>query len=298
MSRTVVVLNPTAGSGRAGRAWTESRAREPEFAALDVVLGESAAATVEALHDRLKGGGVDRVIAVGGDGTAHLVVNAVVTSGQADTVAFGLVAAGTGADFARGLGLPKRIGPALRRVLDAEARSVDVIEMVPDDPSVERRIVLNIASAGLSGQVVEEVASIDRGTYLGATIRALGRYRPRPCRVVADGEVLCDGRFFLLAIANGRYFGKGMHVAPRARLDDGLIDVVLARLVPGWQMPWLLPRFMLGRHLSHPRVTHVRAREVRIEPPDDFLPYELDGEVQPSVACTFRVLPGALRLLA
>ena len=153
----------------------------------------------------------------------------------------------------------------------------------------------------MSGVVVPAVnANPRRGrlTYLATTLQALLRYRPVPCRIEVDGELFCDGEFFLVALANGPYFGKGMPVAPGAALDDGRIDVVYIPPVPLWHLPWRLPQFLTGRHVRLPIVRVRRAERVRLVPAAGFPPYEVDGECLASGTAEVRVLPGALRVLA
>ncbi len=201
-------------------------------------------------------------------------------------------------DLARGLGLPRRPLAALRHALAAEPRRIDALRLETDR---ETRYAVNTSSAGMSGAIVPAVnANPRRGrlSYLTTTLAALARYRPVPCRVRVDGEPFYDGEFFLAAFTNGRYFGNGMPIAPEARLDDGLIDVVLIPPVPLWHLPYRLPQFLTGRHVKLPVVRCVKARRVRLTPAAGFPPYEVDGECLPSGPAEVRVLPGALRVLA
>ncbi len=302
IEETAVLVNPAAGGGRAGRVWDRLVAAVPELAGARRVAGAGAGAARAELEELLAGD-MRRLIAVGGDGTAHLAANAILAAGRGERVDFGLVPAGTGSDLARGLDLPARPEAALRRALAAAPRPIDAIEIRTD--AGERRWAVNTASAGLSGAVVVGInANPRRGklAYLSATLRGLLRYRPAVCRVEVDGEELYDGEIFLAAVANGRYFGNGMKVAPEARLDDGHLDVVAVPPVPLWHLPYRLPQFLTGRHLKLPIVRFRKARRVRLEPrqggPDPFPPYEVDGEVLASGPAELRVLPGALRVLA
>ncbi len=303
MDETAVLVNPAAGGGRAGRTWERLLAAVPELAAARRIGGdgaEEARAELAAARES----GVRRLIAVGGDGTAHLAANALLASGRGQRVAFGLVGAGTGSDLARSLGLPRRPEAALRHLLAAEPRPLDAIEV--RTAAGAGCYAVNTATAGLSGEVVLAInANPRRGqlSYLAATLKGVLRYRPAACRVEVDGEELFDGDCFLAAVANGQYFGNGMHLAPEARLDDGLLDVVVAPTLPLWHLPYRLPQFLTGRHLKLPIVRFRQARRVRIEPRAEpgapvFPPYEVDGESLPSGPAEIRVLPAALRVLA
>ena len=296
MQGTLFLVNPQAGSGRAGRIWDELRAAMPEIAAADAIVAADPEAAGRELDRRLAGP-VERVISIGGDGSIHLAVNRLLRSGRHD-IPLGLVPAGTGSDLARTLGLPRDPKKALDRALTAVPRPIDVIEVETD--AGDRRYVLNVASAGISGRVDELVNAQPKRSataFLTATLRALGSYRPFACRVEADGEPWVEGGVFVLAVANGRSFGKGMRIAPRAEVDDGLADVVLVRPMPRWQIPLRMPRIYLGTHLDQPMVAWRRARRVRLEAAGPFPPFDVDGEVMPSGSATFTVLAGALRFL-
>jgi diacylglycerol kinase family enzyme len=112
-----------------------------------------------------------------------------------------------------------------------------------------------------------------------------------------DGEPFYHGPAFLWAAANGPTFGKGMRVAPPARLDDGLVDVVVVGDLPRWILPLRLPQLLLGRHLGKPKVHYRQARRVTWEPLAPFPPFELDGETMPCAAADLLVHPGGLRVL-
>ena len=300
MSRTLFVLNPNAGGGRAGHVRDRILNRSPDLKDDDWIESPDAGEARELLRLRLTEPDVERVVAIGGDGTAHGVVQELLQQGVGERLAFGLVPAGTGSDFSRYLGqafdFSKDSEACLRRVLEAEARPIDAISIETD--SGIRSYCLNIASAGLSGAVDLAVnAGSEHGSYLLATVKTLLTYRPMACKVEVDDQPLTGEPFFLVAMANGRFFGKGMQVAPDARIDDGLLDVVLVPPVPLWQLPIRLPQFLTGRHIRLKQVRALKARKVRIEPPEGFFPFDLDGETQTAEAATFQILPGALRLL-
>ncbi|MEL7059602.1 MAG: diacylglycerol kinase family protein [Acidobacteriota bacterium] len=313
MKRALVLLNRAAGSGRAGALWRRLEHEVAELETCEVVVAASAAAARDQLMTHLRARQVERLIAIGGDGTAHLAVDALLAAERGD-VGFGLLAAGTGSDFDRHLQrrmmrMAKSQGrrpsletdPARRlsRILRAsDAQPIDAIEMHFDDG--ERRFGLNIASAGLSGAVdaaVERGRRHGSGSYLRATLGVLARYRPPSLRVAVDDELIHDGPLFLVAMANGSSFGKGMLVAPDAEIDDGLLDVVLVPPQARWKLPWLLPQFLAGRHVRRPQILVRRAREVRLEPAKSEPPFDFDGETLSARPARIRCLPRAIRLL-
>lgn len=291
MTDLVVYLNPRAGGGRCRAAFERLAATLAPLRQAPVVEdGDQLAAALAA-------GTPIRLLVVGGDGTLHWVVNDLVRRALLDRVAVGILPAGTGGDFARALGLPRDLERAAAAVLAAAPRPIDLFEL---DCAGERHRVVNVASAGISGRVDELVnAEPERGslTFLKCTLQALLHYAARPCRVELDGARWYEGPAYLFAMANGTSFGKGMKVAPRAVLDDGLADVVLVRDVPRWRIPLRLPRIYLGTHLASRFVAYARAREIAYTPLEPIPPLDLDGETSPSGPLVLRVLPGALRIL-
>jgi diacylglycerol kinase (ATP) len=295
VSGLVVFVNETSGRGRA--RWLLDRLREREARLHHaVVVSAPTADSARAELDRALDADPERVVIFGGDGTTHLVANKVLDRGQGADVTLGLVPAGTGSDFARSLRIPRVIFRAMARALDGAPQAVDALRVTTDDGAASHAV--NVASAGVSGMVDEEVNAVRRrGTisYLAATLRALRRYRNVPCRVTVDGDRWHEGPLLLLAAANGRWFGNGMRIAPRASPYDGLADVVLVGPVPRAQLPFRLPQIYLGTHLSAPFVRSGRARQVRLEPLAPLPPLDLDGETMPAGAATISVEPGALR---
>ena len=297
LAEVLFLVNPAAGSGRGAAVWRALTESHPELRGARAVRECDPAAARAAVTAALAGG-ARALVAVGGDGTVHHAANALLGAGLAERVPLGIVPAGTGSDLARTLGVPMSPAGALELALAGEPRPLDAIEVRIG--AAAPRWVVNSASAGLSGVVVEAVTALPRRratTYVSATVRALASYRPLPCRVAVDGEPFYEGPAFLWAATNGPTFGKGMRVAPRARVDDGLAEVVVVGDVPRWQLPLRLPQLLLGRHLGLPEVHYRQARRVRWEPLVPFPPFELDGEALANEAAELAVQPGALRVL-
>ncbi len=296
MSGIAVLVNPAAGGGRAGRFWERVRPAAEALAPLRILAAGDAAAARRAVVDAVAHG-CERVVAVGGDGTAHLVANALLDAGGGATL--GIVPAGTGSDLARALGIPRDPRAAVRQALLGAPAPFDAGRC---EGPAGRFAFVNIASAGIGGLVDEAVNAVPnrgRTAFLSATLAALRRYACVPVRVVLDGRPWFEGPLFLLAVANGTTFGKGMRVAPGARPDDGAFDVVAVSEVSGWELAVRLPQVYLGRHLHARPVHHARARAVRLEPLAPLPPLDVDGETYPSAGpLTFTVAAGALRIAA
>jgi diacylglycerol kinase (ATP) len=181
-------------------------------------------------------------------------------------------------------------------IATATPRPIDIGSVTYDG---RQRYFLNIASAGISGDVAARVnrhAERRAWTFLQATIQTMLRYVPQPVRIALDGAAWYEGAAYLLAVANGTTFGRGMLIAPQARPDDGLFDVVLVR---GMSRPRILLAFekvYRGAHLDHPKVKYQRAAQVSIDTRAPFH-FELDGEIYGGQSLTFAIRPGLLHML-
>ena len=302
MRPLVFLVNPKAGSGRAGAVWDGLVDSHPELRRATVVRESEPAAAAAGLRAAIAAGAT-AVVAVGGDGTAHMVANLLLGDGLAERVAMGLVPGGTGGDLCRSVGIPRAPGAALQVALAGEPRPLDAFEVRRVGEGAGGppwRYCVNTVSTGVAGLVVEAVHALPRkgaAVYLTTTVKTLFSYRPVRCRILVDGQPFHEGPIFLLAVANGPTFGKGMKVAPHARVDDGLADVVVVGDLPRWQLPLRLPQLQLGRHLHIRGVRFAQARTVACEPLGAATPYELDGDLGAPGAVELKVLPGAMRVL-
>jgi YegS/Rv2252/BmrU family lipid kinase len=246
--------------------------------------------------------GIDLVIAFGGDGTNNSVVNALAERPGLGA-AFGSFPVGTGTDWARALGIPGDPEAALDWLMLARPTFCDLGRLVYRDPHRDlpaRRFFLNISSAGVSGEIVARVNRLRRRTsltFLRTTVAALLNFKPQRIIVECDGEKFYEGPSYLLAVANGRFFGRGMQVAPEALVDDGLFDVVLVEGMPRLRILLALRTVFSGRHLRRKDVHHRRAAAVRVHSEDGPLSLDLDGEEALGQDLVYTLGHGALRVL-
>jgi YegS/Rv2252/BmrU family lipid kinase len=304
----LVIVNPRAGGGRAGRTFPQVRAvLERSLGPVDVAFTERRGHATE-LAGAAARDGRRLVIALGGDGTLHEVVNGVVAAPDGPTV--GLIGQGTGGDFRRTLGLEHRLDAYVRALASGHERRVDVGRATFATEEGERasRFFVNILSAGMGGLVDRHVAGATRalgGTaaYLWASARALaeikrGRLR---CRVSLGGET-SERAFdaYVIAVCNGRYFGSGMHVAPMARIDDGRFEVVAMGAPTKLAFAATSRRIYDGAHLSQPGATHFGCDKIEIdlenEDARDVFLLDIDGEPIGKLPVTIEIVRGGLRL--
>lgn len=305
--RVRVLLNPKAGSGAAARL-LPSLLREFERAGATAEPvetqgpGDAARLVREAHADR-----ADCIAVVGGDGTFNEVTQAFLDSDGEPVPgpALGIIPCGTGGDFRRTFGLGPTLEEAVGRLMASPPRPVDLGILTATSLQGERivRAFANIASFGISGLTDRIVNSGPkwlggRAAFYLATLQASAVYRNLPVRVAVDGEVLFEGPIFNVAIANGRYFGGGMKIAPDADPSDGIFDVVALCDLSWLQSAALSAHVYRGAHLTREGVRVTRGRVVEAEPlssSEDVL-IDMDGETPGKLPLRARIAPAALRI--
>ena len=294
MARLGLIVNPTSGKNTGARIGTEAltllRAAGTDILDLSAADARSA---MEQGRAAIAAGAVDRIVVAGGDGMVHLGANLCAGTG----VPLGVIAAGTGNDIARELGLPVRdAGKAVERILDGGTRLVDVAKHTM--ASGEDRWFLGVLAAGFDA-VVNERANQWRWPkgpmrYNLAIMRELPLFRAIPYVLELDG-VRMETEAMLVAVGNGPAYGGGMRVTPGAEFDDGLLDVLVLHKISTAEFLRVFPTVFKGTHVSHPKVQVLRARTVRLEA-TGIVSYA-DGERFAALPMTMEVVPGALTVL-
>ena len=216
-------------------------------------------------------------------------------------VELAVIPRGTGWDFVRTYGIPRRLEDAVAVARDGRARAIDLgrARYRSWDGSEAESYFANIASAGMSGAIAKranETSKVLGGkvSYLWSTVTVFARWRSDEVHVTVDGESR-TGRMHDVVVANGRFFGGGMMICPEAEPDDGLFDVLLIGDLTKRDLLSTLPKTFWGRHLPHPKAELIRGAVVQVEAADP-LPVELDGEQPGTTPVRFEVVPKALRL--
>jgi diacylglycerol kinase (ATP) len=295
-SRARVILNPVSGGDTApGQATAISARLRAACDTVEVVLtmapGDAERAARVAVDD-----GCGLVVAGGGDGTLNEVINGVAAAGALDRTIFGLVPLGTGNDFAAALGIPPDVAGALDVLEAGHTRAVDL-------GSVNGRVFANISGGGyiaeVSVAVTPQMKSIGgRLAYLVGGAQALFEFDPVRATIAAEPTGMRLGAgLYAFAVCNARLIGGGNLIAPRARIDDGLLDVCLIEDMPALEFVGLLRRVAAGSHMDDPRVRYLHATSLQLSF-DRRIRVNTDGEVLEASACDYRVLPGAATFVA
>tara|TARA_R110002110_G_scaffold18688_11_gene78364 strand:- start:3343 stop:4293 length:951 start_codon:yes stop_codon:yes gene_type:complete len=307
------IVNPRSGGGRTGRAWRViSETLEKELgpvrahftaAASTPHFLPAAALTSQALKD-----GAQLVIAVGGDGTINEVVNGFFEAGAPinPEAHLAVLNAGTGGDFRRTFDLPDDTVAGAARIASGTTRRIDIgkLTFIADDGQETDRYFNNIASFGLSGEVVRAVnkatwQKIFGGpfTFMWGTLMASATHKPQPVRIVTDTGFETVMNTGIAAVANAKYFGSGMMMAPMAEPDDGIFEVVMMRDTTLSDMLKGSGAMRNGTHLEHEKVSHTRARWLEATPLGTApVLLDVDGEAPGRLPARFEILPGAITL--
>jgi diacylglycerol kinase (ATP) len=297
----VLIANPTAGGGRVQaelpRIEEQLRARGLEHRTVRTEgPGDATRAAREAIE-----GGERFLVAVGGDGTVHEVVNGMMAeSGPRDPEAvLGVLAAGSGCDFVRTFGLPDDSVRACGH-LDGDGLfpiDVGVVTFRGVDGTPTARYFPNVAEVGLGAAVVSRSARLPkrlgRSRYFLGFWLCLPRFRPALVKVGTERKVY-QGRAHNVVVANCQYYGGGMRISPRSWPADGFLDV-LVMVGPKSDAFTMLPKIYRGEHLPHRNLVELRARTVDVDA-DRALLVEADGEVLGTTPASFEIMPQAVRL--
>jgi YegS/Rv2252/BmrU family lipid kinase len=281
-----LILNPTAAGGRAAKLLPDA-IRQLDALGLRhrVVEARDIAHATDAAREAA--GADEVVVAMGGDGLVGALAGAIRQDGV-----LGVLPAGRGNDFARELGIPKDMPAACRVLANGVERRLDLGE-------VNGTAFACIASTGFDSEAnrIANEARIVKGNlvYLYAALRALAAWRPARFTVVLDG-VEHEFEGYTLVIANTRYYGGGMEVAPEAEPDDATFEIVFIGNNSKLRFLANLPKVFAGKHVDADSVSTHRARAVEVKANRPFAVYA-DGEHLSDLPATVRVLPGAIRVL-
>lgn len=272
----LVIVNPTAGAGRAGRLleWVRARLAARPDARLEVTTAPGDAERWAGSAD----GRHDRVVAIGGDGTVQEVVNGLL--GFTSRTTLGVVPVGSGNDLARSLGLPSDPADAWTAAIGRMEAPLDVAEARADDG--RSRWFASAGGIGFDAQVAAAMTlrrgwQRGRAGYLFTTLTELRNFSNRHVRITLDDGEVIERQVLLVAVTNGEYYGGGMRIAPGASVEDGLLDVCIVGNISRLTAIRQLPNLYRGTHTAHPAVEMHRARCIDIQGDADTR-IHLDGE--------------------
>lgn len=298
---TKIIVNPAAGANSSRRKWIRIRELLKHIGfRFDYEYTDCSGHAIELAREAaIKG--YNHLVAVGGDGTVNEVANGILNSSAANETSLGIISTGTGSDFVRSIGIPHHYIQACSHISSPDRLTVDVgIVEYHKNGQKFQRYFLNTAGIGLDAAVVEATEKIPKncgGTipYLLGLIRALITYKNKMVTLVTDGNKETQ-RVVGIIVANGSYAGGGMHLAPLARLDDGLLDIVVVGDMGKIELLRSFPRVYKGTHIDLPKVKMRKSTDISITSAERALVYA-DGELLGESPARFRIFPSALQIV-
>ncbi len=281
-----VIINPVAGAGLAksiGQKVTGMLAARgmPHHVAYTEYAGHATQLARKAASE-----GAATVVSVGGDGTLNEIA-----AGLAGTqTALGIIPAGTGNDFIKIIGTPKKWDDAVAYILNNPAHPLDT-GMVND------RFFINVCGAGFDVMVLEYANKAKKHVrgiwpYLYGVFAAIRAFKPFEMQVEIGDDIRLAGKFMICTIANGSTIGGGIPIMPIAKVDDGLLDIMVVDPVPAWQIVFYLPSILGGTLLKKRIAHHFRATHCKLSCHNMIL--NMDGELIPAESASFTCKPASL----
>ena len=297
-----VIVNPTAGAGKTARLWPQIMSLfKGQGLRFEHDITEAPGHAIELARTAAKNG-YDMIVSVGGDGTINEIVNGLYASGSIGDTLLGIVSTGTGGDYIRTAGVPRKYEDACRCLLQPKKRTVDLgIVEYAKNGAREERLFVNFAGMGFDAEIVRRTTQQYKSfgampSYLLGLLTTLISYANKKISLVVDG-IEEEKRVCTVIMNNGKYGGGGMLTAPHADLSDGLLDVLVVGDMSKPDLLWSLPRIYKGTHLTHPKVDMKKAKEIEIKSFGQKMHLQADGELLGEVPARFRVLPAALNII-
>jgi YegS/Rv2252/BmrU family lipid kinase len=302
--KTQVIVNPESDKGRTKRRWEYIKEGLKNFIKeFKYEFTERPLQATEISRMAIREGS-DLIVGVGGDGTMNEIANGfyenkTIINPQA---ALGVVPSGSGCDFTRSLNIPLRLKNALKVVAQAPSSWIDIgmAKFKNHSGQDEERFFLNVADFGIGGEVVRKVnqnrMKKKASSYLRCLLSTFVAYTNKRIRVRIDDQDFPAEKYLVGAISNGKIFGKGMKIAPEAKLDDDLFDVVLVKAMKALEFFRNVWRIYSGSHLSHPKISLLRGHRVEAlaENGQEEVLIEIDGEQVGVLPVIFEVIPQGL----
>ena len=314
MNKVHIIVNPLSARGKTVERWnTIKGVIRHYFDEYKYIFTEKPKQATEIARDLLKRG-FDLIIGVGGDGTLNEITNGFFKRHTHKAInedaSLGIIPSGTGSDFIRFLKIPRDFHKSVELIKNSKIKKIDVGRIThtgSDKEDIgEGKYFVNIASFGLGAEVVKNVSSIPSGkrgafSYYKGLLATIGSYRSKNVKIIIDdGKEEIDGRFLIGAIANGRIFGGGMIIAPKAEPDDGYFDLVLVKDMKRFEIIRNSRLLYTGSINKHPKVIIKRAKKIKVlsDPikPDEEeeVNIEYDGEVGQPLPAEFEILEKSL----
>ncbi|MED1421034.1 diacylglycerol kinase family protein [Bacillus smithii] len=291
------IVNKVSGNGRALKIWPQIekmlQEKNVRYCVRFTEKSKHATSLVQELISKEK---VTVIVAVGGDGTIHEAVNGLIGT----NIPLGIIPAGSGNDFSRGLGIPFEHDQALERILKEKPKIIDV-------GYVNSTSFCTVAGIGFDGEVAQTTnvsiykkllnfVRMGQISYIISAVRVFFRYKPANISLIIDKKLYNFSNVWLIAVAILPFYGGGLVICPKAKSNDGLLDICIVQGMSRWNFLRTFPLVFKGTHISSPSIKILKGKELEIYSSTPLIVHG-DGEMMGQTPIRIRIEPSALYVI-
>ncbi|MDD2481067.1 MAG: diacylglycerol kinase family protein [Lutispora sp.] len=302
--KILAIVNPVSSNGSTGRQWPNfEKAIRDSGIAFDFVFTEYPMHAKELTQNALNSG-YEVILSVGGDGTMNEVLNGFFQDGKIinENAALAVFSRGTGCDLIRTIGINKDVYSMIELLKEMKSSVYDVgsVEFTKYGGEKTQRYFLNVSDVGIGGETTFRVNKNSKAlkgflSFMLGALTTIFTYKNKNFEISID-DMNINERLNSIIVANGKYFGGGMKIAPMAEMNDGYFDIIILGNFNKFELLYNFSKIYDGSHLSHPKVKHYRGKTVRVNAKQKAL-IEVDGEQPGVIEAEFHILPQKLKVL-
>lgn len=302
--KIMVIANPKAANGQVAKAWPDiARILQTHLPPHSVEFTTGPFIAPKLTREAIQAG-YDLILAIGGDGTNNEIVNGFIDNDVPlnPNAVFAPITIGTGGDFIKTVCPVRGVEELLKVLKTGTPRLIDLgkLTFLDNCRQQTQRYFLNITSAGIGGEVDARVNRTTKrfggfASFLWGAVASIVTFKGKRVEITIDDDRETTYQIFNVVVANGKFFGGGMMVAPNAEIDDGWFDVIIMKDAPMWRILTTMPKVYKGGHLSNPMIELKRAKKVVVTS-DDVVLIDMDGEQPGRLPATFELVPKILPL--
>jgi len=298
------IVNPVSANGSTGKEWPIfEKAIKASGINLDYIYTEYPMHAKSLAQEALKAG-YEIILSVGGDGTMNEVLNGFFHEGELinENASLAIFSRGTGCDTIRTIGIGKNVNSIIEVLKNEKSQSLDVglAEFIEYGGNKTQRYFLNVSDVGIGGETTYRVNKNSKAlkgflSFLVGALTAMISYTNKDFEITIDNITIKD-RLNSIIVANGKYFGGGMKIAPMAEMNDGYFDIIIIGNISKFDFLINFPKIYKGDHMSHPKLMHYKGKEIRVNAKQKAL-IEVDGEQPGIIEAKFNILPNKIKVL-
>jgi len=302
--KVFAIVNPVSANGSTGKEWPNyEKAIRQSGVDIDYKYTEYPMHAKSLAQEAIKAG-FEIILSVGGDGTMNEVLNGFFYEGELinENASLAIFSRGTGCDTIRTLGIGKDVDSIIEVLKNEKSMSIDVglAEFVEYGGGKTQRYFLNVSDVGIGGETTYRVNNNSKAlkgflSFLVGAFATMISYKNKDFEITID-DITINERLNSIIVANGKFFGGGMKIAPMADMNDGYFDIIVIGNISKFDFIINFPKIYKGEHMSHPKLRHYKGRKIRVNARQKAL-IEVDGEQPGVIEAKFDILPNKIKVL-